>query len=276
MGGVHAGHPGRYKDCDHPDCHAHRARYVKRWHYERAQGRKRLTDAAPARRHIDTLIGAGWSLRAIAGAADISPSTVHKILTGQPTVRRTIAAAILAVDVDQVPAKPSRQTVEPFVSRVGAVRRLQALIALGWPHSQLSARSGLNTAVLLNQQGRWVTRSTHDKIAALYRELSATPGPSERSRGWARRFGYLTPAAWDDIDHDPEPCTDDAPADVAYLDEQAIWRRMLGDKTVRLTKAEKAELHRRWAATRRSLNELERVTGINSARKYDDPTQEAS
>ena len=50
------------------------------------------------------------------------------------------------------------------------------------------------------------------------------------------------------------------------IDESAIYRRTNGDKTVRLTQAERAELVRRWATTGRSLAECERITGLNPQR----------
>lgn len=278
--GVHAGHDGQYKTCTHPACKTHRARYLKRWQYERAQGKKRLTDTAAARRHIDILIGAGWSLRSIAGTADVSTSTIHKIKAGQPSVRHSIAAAILAVDPEQVPAKPSLQTTEPFVPRIGTTRRIQALLYMGWPHAEISRRAGIVTSTLLNQQGRWVTRSSHDKIAAVFAELALTPGPSPRTRGWARSLGYVSALAWDDIDTDIEPhaTPDDFlevsthAAEVAArqarkardIDDVAIQRRIAGDRSVHLTKAERHELVTRCNALGWNDQEIEQRTGVGS------------
>lgn len=179
--------------------------YGKRWRQERAQGILRIVDATEAKRRLDTLVGAGWSARAIAGTAGVSVQCITKILNGQPRANRTTVAAILTVDPETVPQAASKQTTEPFVPRVGAVRRIQALLAMGWPHHEQQRRSGVSTAMILSQRGRWITRSTHDKIAALFTELAMTHGPSAHSRGWARRLGYALPLQWDDIDHDPAP-----------------------------------------------------------------------
>lgn len=283
---VHAGHPGPAKTCRHPDCLAHRARYLKRWQYERAQGKKRLTDAGPAKTHLDVLIGAGWSLRSIAGTAGVSTSTIHKIKDGQPSVRHQIAAAILGVDAGSVPQKPSRQTAEPFVPRIGTTRRIQALLYMGWPHAEISRRSGIVTSTLLNQQGRWVTRSSHDKIAGVFTQLAMTPGPSPRTRGWARALGYVGPLAWDDIDTDAEPnetprdfveespCAADArerqERKSTDLDDVAIERRIAGDKNVPLTKAERRELVTRCNAAGMSDNGIADRTGLSVATIADD------
>jgi hypothetical protein len=60
-----------------------------------------------------------------------------------------------------------------------------------------------------------------------------------------------------------------------HIDDVAVARRMQGDKTVHLTKEERFELVRRWQATGRPLNEMERITGVNKGR-YRTCAQEAS
>lgn len=255
---THDGHAGWLRDCAHPDCVAKRARYMKQWTYERSHGVKRLVDAAPARRHVDTLIGAGWTLRSIAGAADVAPASVSRIKNADVRqVNRRIAAAILAVDLRQVPSRPSKQTTEPFVPRIGSTRRIQALIAIGWTHKIMQERSGVRTAVILSQQGRLVTRTTHDAVAAMYRDLSQRPGPSERSRSWAQRLGYHSPAAWDDIDLDPAPEIHEDLAHDRDVDEAVVLRVLAGDP-VPTRAAERREIVARWHTTGRPLAELER------------------
>lgn len=182
--------------------------YQKRWRCDTAHGVFRTVDTAEAKRHVDTLVGQGWSLRAVAGAADVSPQTVCRIQSGAARAHSSITTAILAIPLDELPTRPSRQVAEPFVPRIGTVRRIQALIFMGYPHRLLTALTGIRTHAQLSQQGRWVTRATHDTISALYDELAMTPGPSNLSRGWARRLGYVGPLAWDDIDADLAPNTE--------------------------------------------------------------------
>lgn len=179
--------------------------YAKRHQLRKLRGQTAYVDAARARTHIDTLLGAGWSVRSIGAASGVPASTVSRLRLGkQQTARPETILAVLRVRTD-TQATETNHDGEPFVSRVGTVRRIQALLYMGWRHEDLSARTGLRTACLLSQQGRWVTRTTHDVMASLYRELSHVPGPSEATRGRARRLGYVGPAAWDDIDHDLEP-----------------------------------------------------------------------
>ena len=243
-------------------------RYQKRHRLRKLRGETAYVDATAARMHIASLRYAGWSLRAIGGATGITPTTIARISRDPAaTARPQTIAAILAVDPDRtLPSKPSKQVTEPFVSRTGTTRRIQALLAIGWGHRQMREACGLNTAVLVHQQGSWVTRTTHDKVAAMYRDLSGRPGPSAHARTWAVRLGYAGPLDWHDIDHDPHPQTDDDETAEEPVDDIAVWRRMQGDKTVPLTKAEGAELRRRWVAAGRSLAEMEVHTGLNSHR----------
>lgn len=254
---THSGHGGDFNTCPDPACVEHRRRYQKHWRYERAHGKKRLTDATPARLKIATLQGMGWSLRSIAAAADTSPTVISRITKGQASVQVKVGRAILAIDTEQVPSRASKQTIEPFVPRVGAVRRIQALLRMGWTHEEMFRRSGIRTGCVLHQQGRWITRSTHDALAAMYRELCTTLGPSERTRGRAERRGYLAPTEWNDIDLDPEP---DAlePEDDDEIDEVVVQRVLAGER-MHTTTAERYEIVRRWPSTGRPLADLERM-----------------
>lgn len=199
----HAGHPGTYRECAHPDCVTYRARYRKRWQLDRERGIKRTIDPTPIALHVATLLGQGWSCRGIAGAAGVAPQTVTRLKRGDAkTIGREAAAKILAVN--GLPREASHQTTEPFVPRVGTVRRLQALQVMGWTTTYLRDEYGINPCTLY-QQGRWVTRSTHDKVARAYRELSHRRGPSERTTQRALARGYVGPADWNDIDLDEAP-----------------------------------------------------------------------
>lgn len=233
--------------------------YSKRWRLDRERGVTRIVSAPEASTHVWALLGAGWSLRAIAGAAGVSANTVMRMRDQKRVTRKTVARVLT---VHGLPQRPSLQVGEPFVPRIGTVRRIQAMLFMGWGHQAMQARCGLRTHLLLTQQGRWVTRTTHDRIAALYDEIGMTPGPSETTRGRARKRGYVGPLAWDDIDHDPEP-VDEVEDDDGLLDEAAILRRMAGDKTVPLSQAERVEAVNRWFAQGGGWNEGERVMGIN-------------
>lgn len=242
--------------------------HSKRHQLRKLRGETAYVDATLMRLHLATLLGAGWSIRSIAAAAGVSATTVSRInchshvAAAPETIRQ-----VLAVRPDSIATSTITPGGEPFVSRVGTVRRLQALMVMGYSHRNL-ADLGIDSRNLLNQQGRWVTRTTHDQVAEVYRHHASTPGPTPRSARWARAHGYHGPADWDDIDHDPQPDLEDAGP--VGIDDVAIQRVMDGDRSIDLSKDEKAELVRRWTATGRSLNECERVTGITQVHRYVD------
>lgn len=242
--------------------------HSKRYRLRQLRGEKAYVDATPIRLHLATLFAAGWSLNSVSGVSGVPATTLSKISTGQQgNVRAATIAKVLAVEPDALADRTNRDGREPFVSRVGTVRRIQALMYLGWTHEAMRAHSGYRTSVLVHQQGRWVTRSTHDGIAAMYRELCARTGPSKATASRAKKAGYVGPLAWHNIDRDPAPYADlDDELEDDYLDEAAIQRRMNGERRIRLTPTETFELVRRWAASGRPLNECERVTGINPHR----------
>lgn len=154
---------------------------------------------------------------------------------------------------------------QPFVPRVGTVRRLQALLYMGWGHKQMREHCGLQTATLVHQQGRWVERATHDAVAAMYRDLSHRRGPSTKAAHWAKRLGYAGPMDWHDIDHDAEPLPASAADDGGDgVDHVAVQRRLGGDKTVRLNHLETAEVVRLWMESGRPAADMERVTGVSA------------
>lgn len=134
------------------------------------------------------------------------------------------------------------------VDRTGTSRRLRALAALGWNRTFLAERLGISVRSLRNLQGeqdprqrRTVTRTTADRVAALYEQLSATPGEFKRTRDLARRAGWAPPLLWEDVDIDDPTAkpVDDQPAsgprvdldEVAYL---ASWGVPLGEIAARL------------------------------------------
>ena len=160
------------------------------------------------------------------------------------------------------------------VPAVGAQRRLQALMAMGWTSTEIGIAAGMRNRdrvlqVMHGQGGKpctWVTRATHDQIAAVFDSLSRVQPEltwvRRRTKNIAARNGYLPPAAWDDIDLDPEPPT----AEPVDVDEVVVDRIIAGDR-LPATPAEKAEVVRRWLAAGRPLAHLEALTGWNGNRE---------
>lgn len=94
------------------------------------------------------------------------------------------------------------------IPAIGTVRRIQALVRMGWPMPVLSERLGAATPQTIQNLARKprarIRVATAQKIAALYDELAMTPGPSRVSATRARNRGWPAPLAWDDIDNPNE------------------------------------------------------------------------
>src|SRR5690606_28395228 len=90
----------------------------------------------------------------------------------RPTVQIGTQTRILAVTLDDVMRRPDRRG---FVPAAGARRRIQALLAMGWPHRIITEHMtgvGQTSAVALHQRGKWIARATHDAVVVAYDALS--------------------------------------------------------------------------------------------------------
>jgi hypothetical protein len=138
-----------------------------------------------------------------------------------------------------------------LVARTGTDRRIEALLAIGWRHSDISDRLTLilgrhaNSGLIHKHPGKLTYAQTAAAVAAVYDELSCQQGPSQRNRNRAAKAGYVVPFAWDDIDNDPGPA--EATETVPVVDEIAVELAMSGHP-VHLTREEKREAWRRLKA----------------------------
>lgn len=168
------------------------------------------TDAEPVRTHIRTLQACGMGTRAIASAAHIGRMRLVVIVNGriergtppQEKVRPAIAAAILAVE-------PTLENLAPstLISPLGTIRRVRALVAVGWPQHHLAAHLGMtpgNFSQLLQREHVLVRRAL--AVQAMYDDLwnvdpaehGATTAGITRARRHAAANGWAPVAAWDD------------------------------------------------------------------------------
>lgn len=177
-------------------------------------------DAQPARAHLVALRQAGMGLRRISEITGISRKTLMNLATGRsdrgsaPSRRlaATTAAAILAADI---PDAPHDQVAGgQLVDAIGTVRRMQSLVAYGYPRRYLADRLGIaarQATALCDPATLRVTATTHRRVASLFAELEATPGPSQRARDDGARRGWEVPLAWDERDIDRFTITTDQP-----------------------------------------------------------------
>ena len=208
--------------------------------------------------HIDMLRAGGMSPTDIARQARLSLRTVQGVKQ-RIYVQGPTAAAILAVQ-PTAPGPPLG-----MVSAIGSRRRVQALAAMGWSLTEQAHRSGmcLQQVWQLAQTPKGVvTVSTDRKFRDLFEQLSATPGPSKRSRTAAAKNGWVPPLAWNDIDDPdevPDVCGDPDPD---YADPVAVSRALDGDR-VSLTGPERAEALRLGVARGESLSAVAATLHMN-------------
>jgi len=169
-----------------------------------------FVDAEPVRAHIRYLQSCGMGLRVIAAALGVDRKNVQSILNGRPErgsgpqkgVKPARAAAILAIEptLDNLAART-------VISGTGTTRRLQALVAMGWPQMHLAIEmrwTGTNLGVLLTAPT--VTAQTARLVRDVYDRLwkvdPLTHGASPRGVTYAKRRAaeaqWAPVGAWDD------------------------------------------------------------------------------
>lgn len=273
--------------CRCPACSAANSAAENRRYRLKAYGRYQpYVDATPAREHLRELMAQGMGPKRVSDVSGVAHGVISAVIYGkfrgkgkpagpQKRIRPDIAARILAVQFEPagcVLAAPEETEL--------ARRQARALVALGWSMSSLGRRIGVQPGNFCKiiSSGRPLQWTTVRKIRQLYARLSMSLPPAtnqrerisvNRSKRYAREHGWRPPL-------DLEAELDGQDQDCPLIDEQAIWRRLHGDKTVRLSKAEKLEAVRQWQASGRPLNELERMTHWNVFRYLRDDLEVAS
>ncbi|WP_231839573.1 hypothetical protein [Blastococcus saxobsidens] len=222
------------------------------------------------REHICALRAAGIGVEQIAVLAGIATSHVRELAdpgrNGNPRIRRVrpeTAHQVLRIRIDQANRAPRSHLIA-----TGTRRRLQALIAVGWPPDELAARLGRSSAGLRRSMlSHSITAQTARDVSALYEQLWSLRPPqsidgqraaADAARAFAAERGWLPPLAWDDIDTDPNPRHRTEIADTDDLDEIAIERALAGDgvRLEHLTPAEQAEVVRRLTGRGKSIRDI--------------------
>lgn len=103
-------------------------------------------------------------------------------------------------------SQDSTRADECRVTAVGARRRLQALVAIGYSQTDLAEQLHLHRGTLAH----WCYDVPPHKwraVAALFTRLQLVPGTSQRARAHARKRGWPPPLAWDEETIDDETAT---------------------------------------------------------------------
>ncbi|NNM46948.1 helix-turn-helix domain-containing protein [Knoellia koreensis] len=234
---------------------------------DRARGQRRYVAADATRSRLKDLVDAHVPLRAIARATGLSDTAIGHIVAGRhELVQRTTAERIATLSLADV-----LEQADGNVPSIGATRRVQALMAIGWPKADLEA-AGVPSAQLVTRARDLVSAEGWRQTRDVYDRLSMTPGPSQKCRDRARARGYAPPLAWEeDTLDDPRgtPQVDSstpAPVDVVAVDRVvASARAGLGcDTSLRLTRQEYLAATRELAAHGASDAEISEAFGVSS------------
>jgi hypothetical protein len=196
-------------------------------------------DAEPVREHLRALAASGITLHRAAEIAGIGPRSLHPLFQPENgrrrpvrhTVRPEIAARILAIDPEK--ARPAK------VAPTGSVRRIQALVAIGWPMRHMAAHLDLSNTyvhalVQRSTSDHLVLASTADKVEDGYLQLRTrrpgrhgiTPLMIKKARNMAASRDWPPPAYWDgrmDVIDDPHFTPEYGITRAEILAEEARW-----------------------------------------------------
>jgi hypothetical protein len=219
--------------------------------------------------HLQGLYNLGFSHGAIASAAGIGSSAPSYMLgqsQGRSQTYLKHARKYLALTPELIFATAADDTRVPSV---GARRRYEALLWMGWRQQDIEAKALELTGHhawcnMLNPPER-IAASRHRAMAAVYDALHMTQGPSLLNQSRARNAGYASPWAWDED-------TIDNPAVIApiytgrdrsdEIDDIAVERTLAGD-WVPLTSKEIGEALRRGAERGMDCGEMATVLRMN-------------
>ena len=165
-----------------------------------------LVDAEPARRHVRNLMAAGVSIARIAGAADIGIATVSGLLYTRGEGRGPCEQLRLE-NARRIVRVRAKDVVTGTVDAAGTRRRLQALMANGWPQLKLGPHFGVHpyyVTELIRQVNVYGTTAL--AVAAAYdrlwnqdpRKHGVAEGAYKKVRTHARTNAWAPPGAWDD------------------------------------------------------------------------------
>lgn len=205
-------------------------------------------DAATTRFHLISTVAAGVSVAKIAALTGISRADISSLMAedrlGRPrrrTIAQSAAEQLMLVRADLSDAAPDDRVIAK-----GATRRLQALIVAGWTVADIAR--WLDTSeewveVVLTGRTRTLTVRAHQRVAAMFTTRWMRPPTSKNpdSVARARREGYKSALAWDDIDFDLAPAAGSdrrGATDDTLIDETAVTMSVRGEK-VRLSTAER-------------------------------------
>lgn len=191
---------------------------ARRRRRQTAYGRSPYTSADRSREHVISLTSNGLGIKQIHKISGVPASSISRLLYGRTERGEGLAKRILKTNEAKIlavqPSLDNMADAQP-TDGTGTIRRLQALMAVGWSAPILAERMGLNDAAFrkLLASNRKVFVSTYRNARRIYDELWNQEPPqtnrferstATRARNLAARKGWPPPMAWDD-DHIDNP-----------------------------------------------------------------------
>lgn len=185
-------------------------------------------DATRTRQHLRALHDAGVSYMQIAEQSGLSDGNIRQIANGHTKrVRPNTEITVLGLKAEGMRQK--------LLSSTGSARRLQALLAIGWPLTRVAPYIGVDhrgVHRLIHQP--YIFRSTAEAVVAVYEQLKGEKPEdhgvsligAQKSRRLAERNGWPAPLWWEDMGHIDDPDFDPAAVkDELSRNEEAAVRR---------------------------------------------------
>lgn len=172
-----------------------------------------LVDSAPAIRHIQKLRAGGMGLPRISELSGLDERHLARLLSGS-FIRGFTAKRILDTEYDPYPLAK--------IPAIGTARRIQALVAMGYPYTVIGDHAGgvtLNSIYMLaTGKRKSVTAEVARRIMAVFNRLQLQPAEASygatMARATAKKHQWHPPFAWDEEsidDPDAEPFSDNSP-----------------------------------------------------------------
>lgn len=168
-------------------------------------------DAEPVRAHVNHLVENGISQKQLAKVSGVAPSTICTLMYGRPERGHAPYPRVSKRNADRILAiRPSLDNMAAgrTIDATGTVRRLQALVAIGWSQARIGKQIGIapgNTTKLMNATQVSVRRA--QQIKELYDRAWNRPQTgadwhaktsATKARKMAAARGWVSPLAWDD------------------------------------------------------------------------------
>jgi len=241
--------------------------------YRRTYELKRLrgiptspVSAAPAVDLLRRLTKLGWSHEALSRITGLSDTALLDIRAGSVhTIHRATARAIASLPYSlNVPAIVPDQC---FVPSLGATRRIQALMRLGWTHKGMQDEYGFDTTHFARGTYHQTLARKWRAVDDMYEAICMTHGPSEKTRTYARNRRWHAPLAWHDIDDPAErPRIGRHTRTLDGVVDPVVVDQLIAGERVESTRGEKLEAMRRWIAAGNSARSLARAHGWQEGR----------